>query len=65
MVEGIAYPGVAKTIGRQADVILAPDAFVFEDIHPAQAGSQVPCQRIDAPTFLYILNDDCQISPGL
>jgi glutamate racemase len=33
MVEGVAHPGVAQSIGSQALVILTPDALIFEGVN--------------------------------
>ena len=59
--EGVADPGVAEAVGRQADVVLAPDLLVFERVETADAARQVPGQGVDAAALLDVLDDDRQV----
>ncbi len=59
--ERIAHPGIPDAIGRQADVILQPDALILEDIGLPQPPGQVPGQGVDLAAFFDVFNDDCQV----
>ena len=58
MMKSIAHPGIAHPIRCQALVILAPNLFIFKRVSFPQAPAQIPGQRIDFSSFLYILHDD-------
>ena len=61
MMEGVADPGGTESIRREGLVVLQPDLFILEGIGFSEFAAEVPCERMDFPTFLYILDNDGQV----
>ncbi len=59
--EGIAHPGGVESIRREGLVILHPDFFVFEGVGLAEFAAEVPCEGINFPALLHVLDDDGEI----
>ena len=62
--ECIAYPGGAQAIGCQANIVLAPDLFVFKRVSLAELTPQIPGERIDLATFLDVFDDYRKVGFG-
>ncbi len=42
VVVDIAHPGVAHAVGREADVVLHPNTFIFKGVHIGEITSHIP-----------------------
>ena len=61
MVEGVAHPGGAQPVRRQALVILQPQLLILKRVYFAKLPAQVPGQGIDPAPLFHILDNDGEI----
>ena len=59
--ERIAHPRGVKSVRREGLVVLHPDFFIFERVGLAEFAAEVPCEGLDFPTLLHVLDNDGEI----